>query len=526
MVNPGGGSSYTTGCITQGRNDLTTRMTHIPSRPLPGGYDIIASLLIFLLIFTLVGNIQGRNRRRDGDKPSKKFNRYPTGKKGLGKLAMFGLAEVITVRTVHNSLMNEFVLDWKELMSSTGAYNPRLTKSNEKSTAPNGTIIILTELKRKTAFNVNALADSLSKIFIFDDTFKVTLKSSKGYSVVIDNLRKYDAIDREFDWNLEDPGLVPTDNKYHGKVSGELITAKTPLSPSSELRGITLYSRGKLVNARGFFTSSTSSHFFQYLTGWICVDFIDTLDEDVISTNRQSIDWDHPEMAKLNTFLSEIVRQVMHDWRKKRKEKKQDTLKDKTGIDAEAWLGTMPDDVKKPTSKIIELLSSESAIANYTPVVKALHEIVPEYPLLHWRHLHKIVKEKSAPYYQNQDYYHAFIEAMKKYISAVREKSDSPVTPDISLMGAVFNNDGCLNVIGNYRKQDRSEFTADTISNIQSGQQHLSQGIVAGGRNPLAHVEIEELKKSDLFSEKDCLDLLSLLSHLFKRLDNSTKRDT
>src|SRR3990172_10578941 len=51
--------------------------------------------------------------------------------------------------------------------------------------------------------------------------------------------------------------------------------------------------------------------------------------------------------------------------------------------------------------------------------------------------------------------------------------------------------------------------------------QHLSQGIIAGGRNPLSHEEVNELKKSDLFSEKDCLDLLSLLSHLFKRLDNS-----
>lgn len=35
----------------------------------------------------------GRNRRRhDGDKPTPRFGRYATGKKGLGKLALFGLA--------------------------------------------------------------------------------------------------------------------------------------------------------------------------------------------------------------------------------------------------------------------------------------------------------------------------------------------------------------------------------------------------------------------------------------------------
>jgi len=159
-----------------------------------------------------------------------------------------------------------------------------------------------------------------------------------------------------------------------------------------------------------------------------------------------------------------------------------------------------------------------------TFVIKALHEIVPEYPLLHWRHLHRIVQEKSKDYYINQDYYTAFIEAMKKYASSVKDKSESAVTPDFSLMGAVFNDaPGILNVIGNYQKQDGSEFSADTKKNIQSGQQHLSQGIVAGGRNTLAHEEVTELKTSDLFSEKDCLDLLSLLSHLFKRLDNSVK---
>lgn len=92
-------------------------------------------------------------------------------------------------------------------------------------------------------------------------------------------------------------------------------------------------------------------------------------------------------------------------------------------------------------------------------------------------------------------------------------------------MGVVFKEaTGVLSVIGNYKKQDGGEFAEDTKKNIQSGQQHLSQGIIAGGRNPLSHEEVNELKISDLFSEKDCLDLLSLLSHLFKRLDNSIKR--
>ncbi len=467
----------------------------------------------------------GRNRRSDeGDIPSKKFNRLPTGKKGLGKLALFGLAKTITILTMQAGKQNGFVLDWDDLIAAKGSYRPRATSMNTDTNDADGTVITMTGLKRKTAFDFARLADSLSRIFIFDKSFNLVIESPSGDRISIDNKRKYGLLDKEFEWNLESTLLVPSESEYHGKINGYLITSEKPITPSSGLRGVTLFSRGKLVNAPEFFSSSTSSHFFQYLTGWISVDFIDLLDDDVISTNRQSIDWEHFDMVKLRKFLSGIVSQVNADWRKKRKEKKDKDLKEKTGIDTERWVDTMPDDVRANASQIIETLGGEDALERFTPIIKALHEIVPEYPLLHWRHLHPVVQKKSKQYYINKDYYTAFIEATKKYVDSVKQKSGSDVTPDFNLMGAVFKEaTGDLNAIGNYKKQNNGEFTMDTKKNIQSGQQHLSQGIIAGGRNPLSHEEVNELKISDLFSEKDCLDLLSLLSHLFKRLDNSVK---
>jgi uncharacterized protein (TIGR02391 family) len=449
----------------------------------------------------------------------------PTGKKGLGKLALFGLAKTITISTRQSGKQNEFVLDWDDLMTAKGSYQPMANSINADTSDADGTVITMTGLKRKTAFDFNGLADSLSRIFIFGNNFNLVLESLSGDRISIDNKRKYGLLNKEFEWNLESTFLVPLESEYHGEINGHLITSEKPITPSSGLRGITLFSRGKLVNVPEFFSSSTSSHFFQYLTGWISVDFIDLLDDDVISTNRQSIDWEHPDMAKLRNFLSGIVSQVNADWRKKRKEKKDKDLKEKTGIDTKKWVDTMPDDVKANTSQIIETLGGEDALEKFTPIIKALHEIVPEYPLLHWRHLHPVVQEKSKQYYINKDYYTAFNEATKKYANSVKQKSGSDVMPDFSLMGAVFKEaTGDLDVIGNYKKQDDDEFAMDTKKNIQSGQQHFSQGIIAGGRNPLSHEEVNELKISDLFSEKDCLDLLSLLSHLFKRLDNSVKR--
>lgn len=467
----------------------------------------------------------GRNRRTEGDEPSVKFNRLPTGKKGLGKLALFGLAKTITILTRQKNKLNEFVLDWDDLMKAKSAYHPNATKIDEDTPENDGTIITLTGLKRKASFDFSGLADSLSKIFIFDDNFHLVIESPSGDKIVIDNKRKYATLNKEFDWSLDSTIFIPDNSEYFGKMQGKLLTSVKPITPSSGLRGITLFSRGKLVNAPEYFSSSTSSHFYQYLTGWISADFIDLVDVDVISTNRQSIDWEHPEMAKLRQFLSGIVSQVNIDWRKKRKEKKDKELKKKTGIDTDAWIGTLSNDVKVNTTRIIEALGGEDALEKFTPVIKALHELVPEYPSLHWRHLHPVIQEQSRQYYIDENYYTAFLEATKKYVNETKRKSDVIDKAEKDLMGHVFSiQNKILDVVDNYKQQDGTEFAINTKQNIQEGQQYLSQGLIVGGRHPVSHEEINELKTSDLFSEKDCLDLLSLLSHLFKRLDNATKK--
>jgi uncharacterized protein (TIGR02391 family) len=472
----------------------------------------------------------GRNRRMDeGDSPSKKYRRKPTGKKGLGKLALFGLANTIVIRTIKDKKLNEFILDWEKLSQATGVYKPEATIINRPTTEDNGTTIILQKLKRATAYNATLLADSLSRYFIFDDNFKVSIATATGDKIIITNKRKYETINKEFEWIISTEPFIPSGSEYSGKVNGELITAEKPLSPQSGLRGITLFSRGKLVNMPEFFSNSTSSHFFQYLSGWFNIDFIDDLEDDVISTNRQSLDWENPDMQKLRNFLSGIISQINQEWRKKRKEKKEKQLSvqlsSSTGIDTEKWLGSMPIDVQTTTQNIIDALGEEDTdTETFVPVMKWIHTLIPEYPSYHWRHLHGAVQEKSKKFYEQQNYYTAFLEAMKKYAIAVREKSGSTITPDESMMGNVFaESNKILSVIGDYKKSDSADFSPDTIKNIQSGQQHLSQGIVAGGRNPLSHEEISELNRSDLFSESDCLDFLSLLSHLFKRLDNSKK---
>lgn len=459
----------------------------------------------------------GRNRRVDeGDIPSAKYKRLPTGKKGLGKLALFGLAKTITIQTIQDGKLNEFILDWDDLSAAHGTYQPKATQIDQKTSGINGTVITLTNLKRESPFDFSGLADSLSRIFIFDDNFHLLIESPAGDKIAIDNKRKYATLDREFDWDISSAALVPGTSEYFNKLTGQLITSQKPISPASGLRGIALFSRGKLVNAPEFFSNSTSSHFYQYLTGWINVDFIDLISEDVISTNRQSIDWEHPEMLKLRAFLSGIVSQVNADWRVKRKEKKDKDLKDSTGIDTKAWINTLSADVKEHTQQIIESLGGEDALEKFTPVIKALHYLIPEYPELHWRHLHESLKDRIKAYYQHGQFGDAASQGVQIYCEIIRELTGK--TEDgAPLVNGVF---GSM-PFANPPTVQINDLSTESKKNIQEGQAHLSRGVVTGFRNPIMHGPIDTQVPA-VFSELDCLNILSLVSYLATRLDDAT----
>ncbi len=449
----------------------------------------------------------GRNRRKDdGDNPTPRFGRYATGKKGLGKLALFGLAKEIRIDTVKNNKRNRFVLNWNDLLNASGEYNPRIEINNEDTNQPNGTTIRLAELKRQTPFDLESLADNLSKIFIVDDDFCILIKKQNGSFLEINNERRYKGFNKQFEWNID--SLLPEGNQYKGKLEGVLYTSETPIRPNSGLRGISIFSRGKLVNNPEFYSNSTSSHFFQYLTGWISADFIDNLDDDVISTNRQSIDWDNIEMAHLREFLSSIISKVNNDWRNKRKEKKVSDVKDITGIDTDSWVNTMPDDIKVKASKIIDFLDKEDAIENYSPIIKTLHEIIPEYPMLHWRHLDEKIKDRIKQYYVNKQYGLAADQGTKIYCEIIREITGLEIDGR-ALTDKVFSvNNPVIKI---------SDLSTQTGKSMQEGQHFLSTGVMSSFRNVASHMPVDKLIPGK-FSELDCLNILSLLTFLLERI--------
>ncbi|MGN6603025.1 MAG: TIGR02391 family protein [Ginsengibacter sp.] len=460
----------------------------------------------------------GRNRRKEGFMKTN-CQRVATGKKGLGKLALFGIGDRIIIETVQDFQLVKFILDWNEILKSDHSYEPKFQK--EISKIKSGTTITLESLKRKTPYSLENLAVSLAMMFNFSaKDFKVNLSLNDDKEILVNNKLKYENIEAEFEWIFEK--VVPElnhDYRYANEINGLILTTEKPLKP--HLRGITLFSNGRMINSPEFFGQSESSHFFSYTTGWLNVDFVDNWDEDVISTNRQSIDWENEKSTELRDFLRDSINYIERNWREQRREKRRENIKKKTKVDVNKWYNTLPQGIQEKVEQLINTIdSSELPEQNQSAAVQFIHDLVPEYPNLHWRHIHPELRKVSEKYYVNEDYYSAFIEALKRYIAEVKKRSGKSNIDERALMQAVFNK-RLLSVTKKFRKTDGSEFDARTIDNIEAGQQMLSEGVVAGGRNPIQHEEIIELNTTGLFSERDCLDYLSILSHLFKRLDDS-----
>lgn len=471
----------------------------------------------------------GRKRRESDNGYSPNGLRKVTGRKGLGKLAFFGIGDTIQIITKKNGNCVIFTMNWNDIIhSQTPNYEPEFTQS-PCDVQEQGTTIILTNLKRKTAFDVEGLANSLARLFdFFDDNFVADITLNNGEPILIDKSLRYKNINAQFKWEIPD-FIKDGDHYMHQKyVTGELLAIEKPLKPG--LRGITLYAHGRMVNAPEFFGVGESSHFYSYLTGWLDVDFVDEQEDDIISTDRQSLSWDLPMTSELRDNLKLLLTSIERDWRDKRKTKRERIITEKTKVDVGQWYPTLTPDIQKGVEKIVSSVVENSELEEdkQSEVIGALHTLIPEYAQYHWRRLHKTVQDASYDDYKKEDFYRAVTETIKRYESNVQEKSEYPkdakgnLKDGKDLMFAVFG--PFLSVTSKYKRPNGKEFKPDTIDNIEMGQQHMSAGVMSGVRNPLAHEEIADLRNSGLFTENDCLDILSLLSHLCRRLDDAVKK--
>lgn len=116
-----------------------------------------------------------------------------------------------------------------------------------------------------------------------------------------------------------DGGFEETELADGQKIRFRYSFAKRPIR-SKELQGFVIYANERTAQAPPFFfnveSTASSQHSTRYVFGDISADFIDEgvdSDSDVISTDRQEVDWENENLADLREWGESLTRRLLRE---------------------------------------------------------------------------------------------------------------------------------------------------------------------------------------------------------------------
>ena len=282
----------------------------------------------------------GRNRRVDEETDKSPNGRPVLGRKGIGKFAGFGIAGVLEIDTTSAKTGERtiFSLDLQALRSDsyigTNAKEiPVLLREPESEArkALAGTSVTMKRLTVGRTPSRSGFLNSMARRFLVNqvaDTFEILIN---GEEVPDDNALM--GVEFDFPGDYEDEekpsGLRVENNVGYETVGNDEISwrvrfTKEPIG-TEELRGISVFCGIKLAQSPFFFNLSgglSGQHGQQYVSGQVRADYLDRLMADVITTERQRINWELAECSELEAWGQERVKSLLSIWKARRAEEK------------------------------------------------------------------------------------------------------------------------------------------------------------------------------------------------------------
>ncbi|MGV9662277.1 ATP-binding protein [Nocardia niigatensis] len=263
----------------------------------------------------------GSDRRvRTGSDLSRERRRPVMGRKGIGKLAAFGICrtiEVITAgsrdedRTPLGWSVSHIVMDLDDMLSDTESdYFPRPGRLDGTVTSRRGTTIILRNFLRKRVNTGTELNRQLAARFGIERAdWRVEVRNAIGQESFILSQLPIDVMEE----TRVDVGRVPVRfGRQFLPVTGWIAYSKQPYRDEA-MAGVRIYARGKIVaQTRDFGISSGFTGEFKlrsYLVGAIHVDWLDD-DDDLVRSDRQDIMWSSPRGEALAQWGRALIREI------------------------------------------------------------------------------------------------------------------------------------------------------------------------------------------------------------------------
>lgn len=303
---------------------------------------------------------------------TEKLGRQVMGRKGIGKLSLMSIAEVVEVYTAKDGQKSALLLDVaairQEIEQSGGMYRPAELDSSSID-FQHGTKIVLRKLKKELINTAPALRKRLARRFsvlgaehkfrLFVDDKEVTIEDRDYFHRL------------QFVWTFEEedeasrissrcknaesvkklsPGSTPS-----GSVSGWIGTATSAGQlrddDGDNLNKVFLMVRGKLAHEDLLEEVSDTSMYSTYLIGELHADFLD-LDEqeDIATSSRQRIVEEDPRFQDLLEWLKVQLRMIKNSWTELRNERGTREALQNPAI--ESWFESLQEAPKKKAKRL------------------------------------------------------------------------------------------------------------------------------------------------------------------------------
>jgi len=271
--------------------------------------------------FLMVG--QDRRANPEQGATSRRLHRAVMGRKGIGKLAPFGICSRIEVisaggeKTCDGFLTSHFVLDYAEIIQDTEtSYHPERGEQDRTYSENSGTTIHLSDFQRKRVPDRETFLRQLARRFGGQQTgFEIVVEDSqepedrpgttvKSVSIPVVDKTRIDLASRP----------VLTDSGASLPVTGWIGMAKQGYK-HEELAGVRIYARNKIVASTrdfGLMSGFTGENTLRsYLVGEFHAEWLDEDGgEDLIKTDRQDILWESSRGQALRSWGQDLLREI------------------------------------------------------------------------------------------------------------------------------------------------------------------------------------------------------------------------
>jgi len=316
-------------------------------------------------------------QRRDqpGEAVTPKWKRHVMGRKGIGKLSLFSIADIIEVQSVKDGERNGFILDSKAIQklikkNPTEVYRPVPLPTKSITLTTQGTRITLKNLKKNLGHTIPSLKKRIARRFsIIGDAYHFNVKIN-GNPVSIADRDYFHKL--QYVWYYGNDGkdivtLCSSDKlEYDEKRDNKITIDEKDYSFSGwigtvaysgdlkdqvdNLNKIVLMTRGKLAQEDILEDYPEGGLYSKYLIGEIHADFLDIDSKpDIATTNRQEIIKDDPRYIALKETIFGELKHIQNKWTTLRQEKGTEKALEIPAI--KEWYKTIPDNLKNEAKK-------------------------------------------------------------------------------------------------------------------------------------------------------------------------------